>query len=55
MIRVPPRGTPHSGAIRLRYCALRANRNTDLTEKFCVRFDVAEEFPFLVAKDVAVL
>ena len=26
------------------------NRNTDFTEKFCVRVDVTEEFPFLVAK-----
>lgn len=26
------------------------NRNTDYTEKFCVRCDVTEEFPFLVTK-----
>lgn len=26
------------------------NRNTDYTEKFCVRCDVTEEFPFLVSK-----
>jgi hypothetical protein len=26
------------------------NRNTDFTEKFFVRADVTEEFPFLVAK-----
>jgi len=26
------------------------NRNTDFTEKFCVRVDVTEEFPFLVTK-----
>ena len=26
------------------------NRKTDFTEKFCVRVDVAEEFPFLVTK-----
>ena len=26
------------------------NRNTDFTEKFCVRCDMTEEFPFLVAK-----
>ena len=26
------------------------NRNTDFTEKFCVRCDVTEEFPFLVTK-----
>jgi hypothetical protein len=26
------------------------NRNTDFTEKFCVRVDVTEGFPFLVAK-----
>jgi hypothetical protein len=26
------------------------NRNTDFTEKFCVRCDVTEEFPFLVSK-----
>lgn len=26
------------------------NRNTDFTEKFCVRVDVTEEFPFLVMK-----
>lgn len=27
-----------------------SNRNTDFTEKFCVRVDVTEEFPFLVTK-----
>ncbi len=26
------------------------NRNTDFTEKFFVRMDVTEEFPFLVTK-----
>jgi hypothetical protein len=26
------------------------DRNTDFTEKFCVRVDVTEEFPFLVSK-----
>lgn len=26
------------------------NRNTDFTEKFCVRVDITEEFPFLVTK-----
>jgi hypothetical protein len=26
------------------------NRNTDFSEKFCVRVDVTEEFPFLVTK-----
>lgn len=26
------------------------NRNTDFTEKFFVRVDITEEFPFLVAK-----
>jgi len=26
------------------------NRNTDFTEKYCVRVDVTEEFPFLVTK-----
>ena len=26
------------------------NRNTDFTEKFFVRVDVTEEFPFLVSK-----
>jgi|SRR5829696_2235153 len=26
------------------------NRNTDFTEKFCVRVDVTEKFPFLVSK-----
>lgn len=26
------------------------NRNTDFREKFCVRVDVTEEFPFLVTK-----
>ena len=26
------------------------NRNTDFTEKFSVRVDVTEEFPFLVTK-----
>jgi hypothetical protein len=26
------------------------NRTTDFTEKFCVRVDVTEEFPFLVTK-----
>ena len=27
-----------------------SNRNTDFTEKFFVRVDVTEEFPFLVTK-----
>jgi len=26
------------------------NRNTDVTEKFFIRVDVTEEFPFLVTK-----
>jgi hypothetical protein len=26
------------------------NRNTDFTEKWCIRVDVTEEFPFLVTK-----
>ena len=26
------------------------NRGTDFTEKFCVRVDATEEFPFLVSK-----
>ena len=26
------------------------DRKTDFTEKFCVRVDVSEEFPFLVTK-----
>jgi hypothetical protein len=29
------------------------NRNTDFSEKFCVRLDVTEEFPFLVTKMTA--
>lgn len=28
----------------------RASRNTDFTQKFMVRVDVTEEFPFLVTK-----
>ena len=31
------------------------NRNTDFTEKFFVRVDVTEEFPFLVTKMSPVL
>jgi hypothetical protein len=31
------------------------NRNTDFTEKFCVRVDVTEEFPVPRHEDVAVL
>jgi hypothetical protein len=31
-------------------CELRANRNTDFTEKFFVRVGATEEFPFLVTK-----
>lgn len=30
--------------------ALYHNHNNDFTEKFCVRIDVSEEFPFLITK-----
>jgi len=48
---VDVRPSPLGGARRIVdvICAY-TNRNTDFTEKFSVRVDVTEEFPFLVAK-----
>jgi hypothetical protein len=48
---VDVRPSPLSGTRRIVdviFCY--TNRNTDFTEKFCVRVDVTEEFPFLVTK-----
>ena len=43
--------SPLSGTRRIVDCIFSyTNRNTDFTEKFCVRCDVTEEFPFLVTK-----
>ena len=43
--------SPLSGTRRLVDCVFSyTNRNTDFTEKFSVRCDVTEEFPFLVTK-----
>jgi hypothetical protein len=40
-----------SGSWRVADCVFAyTNRNTDYTEKFCVRCDVTEEFPFQVTK-----
>jgi PatG C-terminal len=40
-----------SGTRRLVDCIFAyTNRNTDFTEKFLVRMDMTEEFPFLVTK-----
>ena len=40
-----------SGTRRIVDCIFSyTNRNTDFTEKFFVRVDVTEEFPFLVTK-----
>ena len=48
---VEVRSSPLSGARRVVDCIFSyTNRNTDFTEKFFVRCDVTEEFPFLVAK-----
>jgi PatG C-terminal len=45
------RPAPLSGTRRLVDCVFGyTNRNTDFTEKFFVRVDVTEEFPFLVTK-----
>ena len=42
---------PLSGTRRIVDCNFSyTNRNTDFTEKFFVRVDVTEEFPFLVTK-----
>ena len=48
---VEVRPSPLSGTRRVVDCIFSyTNRNTDFTEKFCVRCDVTEEFPFLVTK-----
>jgi hypothetical protein len=45
------RPSPLSGTRKIMDCIFSyTNRNTDFTEKFFVRVDVTEEFPFLVAK-----
>ncbi len=49
--RVEVRPSPLSGTRTILDCIFSyTNRNTDFTEKFVVRCDVTEEFPFLVAK-----
>ncbi|MGH6840247.1 MAG: hypothetical protein ACREDT_15945, partial [Methylocella sp.] len=48
---VEVRPSPLSSTRRLVDCIFSyTNRNTDFTEKFFVRVDVTEEFPFLVTK-----
>jgi hypothetical protein len=48
---VEVRPSPLGGTRRLVDCVFGyTNRNTDFTEKFLVRVDVTEEFPFLVTK-----
>ena len=48
---VEVRPSPLSGTRRVEDCIFSyTNRNTDFTEKFFVRCDVTEEFPFLVTK-----
>jgi PatG Domain len=48
---VKVRPSPLSGTRRVVDCIFSyTNRNTDFTEKFFVRCDVTEEFPFLVTK-----
>jgi hypothetical protein len=48
---VEVRPSPLSGARRVVDCIFSyTNRNTDFTEKYFVRVDVTEEFPFLVTK-----
>lgn len=48
---VEVRPSPLSGTRRIMEAIFAyTNRNTDFTEKFCVRVDVTEEFPFLVTK-----
>ena len=45
------RSTPLSGARKIVDVIFSyTNRNTDFTEKFFVRVDMTEEFPFLVSK-----
>src|SRR5216683_1383733 len=45
------RPSPLSGTRRIVDCIFSyTNRKSDFTEKFCVRCDVTEEFPFLVTK-----
>jgi hypothetical protein len=48
---VEVRPSPLSGTCRIVEVIFSyTNRNTDFTEKFAVRVDVTEEFPFLVTK-----
>jgi hypothetical protein len=48
---VETRSSPLSGTRKIvEVIFAYTNRNTDVTEKFFVRVDVTEEFPFLVAK-----
>jgi PatG Domain len=48
---VEVRSSPLSGTRRIEDCIFSyTNRNTDYTEKYFVRCDVTEEFPFLVTK-----
>ncbi len=51
MTGVEARPAPLSGARKMVDVIFAyTNRNTDFTEKFFVRMDVGEEFPFLVTK-----
>jgi hypothetical protein len=51
MTSVETRSSPLSGTRKiLQVIFAYTNRNTDVTEKFFVRVDVTEEFPFLVTK-----
>ena len=43
-------GVPFDVEWHAQDCRAYTNRNTDFTEKFAVRVDVTEEFPFLVTK-----
>jgi PatG C-terminal len=48
---VQTRSSPLSGTRKIAEVIFAyTNRNTDVTEKFFVRVDVTEEFPFLVTK-----
>ena len=48
---VEVRGSPLSGTRKVVDCIFSyTNRNTDFTERFSVRSDITEEFPYLVSK-----
>jgi hypothetical protein len=51
LTRLEVRPSPLSGTRRITDVIFAyTNRNTDFTEKFAVRVDVTEEFPFLMSK-----